>query len=153
MSSTPDPTVTISLTCKPASDALAFYASAFNAKELYRLAMPDGSVAHGEFMIGSTRLLISDEAPDSFAFAMPEGVSASCIFSIATNDCDRAFHQAVEAGATPLTQPENFFWGSRSASVRDPFGYRWSFSQVVEELTPEEIGARARKFMGGSAED
>ena len=150
MSTTPEPTVSISLTCKPASDALDFYARALDAKELYRLAMPDGSVAHGEFMIGSTRLFISDEAPDAFAFAMPAGGSASCIFSIVTDDCDRAFNQAVAAGATPLTQPDNFFWGSRSASVRDPFGYRWSFSQKIEELTPEEITARARKFMGGA---
>ena len=148
MSTTTEATVSISLTCKPASDALAFYTRALDAKELYRLPMPDGRVAHGEFMIGSTRLFISDEAPDSHAFAMPAGGSASCIFSIVTDDCDRAFKQAVDAGATALTQPQNFFWGNRSASVRDPFGYRWSFSQKIEDLTPEEIGARARKCMG-----
>lgn len=150
MTTPAQPTVTISLTCKPASDALAFYARAFNATELYRLSLPDGSVAHGEFMIGSTRLMISDEAPDSFAFAMPPGASASCIFSIVTDDCDRSFHQAVNAGATPLNQPDNFFWGTRSASVRDPFGYRWSFSQTIENLTPEEISERAKKLMGGA---
>ena len=150
MSTTTEPTVSISLTCKPASDAFAFYARALNANELYRLSMPDGSVAHGEFMVGNTKLFISDEAPQSHAFAMPQGGSSACLFSIVTEDCDSAFNQAVAAGATALTEPQNFFWGTRSASVRDPFGYRWSFSQRIEDLTHEEINARAKKFMGGA---
>lgn len=150
MSTTTDPTVAISLTCKPASDAFDFYTRAFNAKELYRLNAPDGSVAHGEFMIGNTRLCISDEAPQAHAFAMPPGGSASCVFSILTDDCDRSFKQAVEAGGTPLNEPQTHFWGTRNASVRDPFGYRWSFGQKIEDLTPQEIGERAKKLMGGA---
>jgi PhnB protein len=149
MSTATEPTVSISLTCKPSDEAMAFYTKALGAKELYRIPMPDGSIAHGEFMIGNTRLFISGEAPQSHAFAMAPGASASCVFSVATEDCDSAFKQAVDAGATPLTEPQNFFWGSRNASVRDPYGYRWSFAQRIEKLTPEELAERAKKFMGG----
>lgn len=150
MSNQPEPTVTISLTCKRACDALAFYAKAFGAKELYRLGGPDGSVAHAAFMIGNSVINISDESPQWHANAMAQGVKASCLFSISTEDCDKAFEQAVSAGATPLNAPQNYFWGKRSAMVCDPFGYRWSVAQKVEDVSPEELMKRAKAFSDGA---
>jgi|APTNR8051073442_1049403.scaffolds.fasta_scaffold01562_5 PhnB protein len=147
MSQPTEPSVSISLTCKRASEALDFYARAFGAKELFRMGGPDGSVAHAAFMIGGSLLNISDESPEWHAKAMPEGGSASCLFSIVTEDCDSAFAHAVEAGATPLNEPKDHFWGKRNAMVRDPFGYRWSFSQHLEEVSPEELMKRAQAFM------
>ena len=147
-----EPTVSFSLTVTDASKALEFYTDAFGARELFRLPAPDGSIAHAEFMIGNSRIFISDEAPEWNAFAMPEGQLASCLFSISTGDCDSAHKRAVEAGAKSLGEPQNFFWGTRSSIVTDPFGYRWSFNQKIEELTPEEIERRAKEFFSGSPE-
>ncbi len=146
METMPEPTVTFSLTVKDTARALAFYAEAFGAEELFRMPTPDGGVAHAEFMIGNTRIYISDEYDDYHAFAMPEGTTASCLFSISTEDCDAAYRRAVDAGAQTLTEPTNQFWGTRSAVLRDPFGYRWSLTQKIEELTPEEIERRAREL-------
>ncbi len=146
METMPEPTVTFSLTVKDTARALAFYAEAFGAEELFRMPTPDGGVAHAEFMIGTTRIYISDEYDDYHAFAMPEGTTASCLFSISTEDCDAAYRRAVDAGAQTLTEPTNQFWGTRSAVLRDPFGYRWSLTQKIEELTPEEIERRAREL-------
>ena len=150
MSQPIEPTVSISLTCKRAADALDFYTKAFGAKELFRMGGPDGSVAHAEFMLGNSHLYISDESPEWHAYGMPENGSASCLFSIATDDCDASFARAVEAGGIPLNEPADQFWGKRSAMVRDPFGYRWSFSQHIEDVSPEEVMKRAQAFMGGS---
>lgn len=141
-----NPTVSLSLTVKKAADALAFYECAFGAKELYRLPTPDGGVAHAEFTIGNTRMYISDEAPDWHAVAMPAGASASCLFSIATDDCDASFQRALDAGAVPLSEPQDQFWGERSAMIQDPFGYRWSFGQQIEDVSPEEIMRRAHEL-------
>jgi PhnB protein len=142
MSTSSEPSVAISLTVKSAATALDFYAKAFGAQELYRMDTPDGGVVHAEFMIGNTKIYISDEAPDYHAYAMPEEVQASCLFSIATENCDQSYAQAVEAGGTSLTAPADQLWGSRHAMVRDPFGYRWSFSQKLEEVSAEEIKSR-----------
>ena len=141
-----EPTVSFSLTVKDAAKALAFYAVSFGAVEVFRMPIPDGGVAHAEFMIGNTRIYISDESEEWHAFAMPEGTTASCLFSIMTEDCDRAYNQAVKAGAESLRVPENQFWGMRSAIVKDPFGYRWSFNQMVEEVPPEELAKRAQEL-------
>ncbi|MGB0774517.1 MAG: VOC family protein [Akkermansiaceae bacterium] len=144
----PQPTVSISLTCLDASEAIDFYTRAFGAEELFRMPDADGSVAHAEFMIGNTRLFISGEAPEMNAFALPEGTMAPCLFCIATDDCDAAYTKAMEAGGKSLSEPEDQFWGSRSAMILDDYGYRWTLVQQIEDLTPEEIGERAKKLFG-----
>jgi len=146
MEQTKEPTVAFSLTVKDTSRALKFYTEAFGAEELFRMPAPDGGVAHAEFMIGNTRIFISDESTEWHAFAMPEGATAACLFSIMTDDCDRSYDRAVKAGADSLSEPTNQFWGTRSAIIKDPFGYRWSFSQKIEDVSPEELEKRAKAF-------
>ncbi|MGB6220356.1 VOC family protein [Haloferula sp.] len=150
MSHKKPPTVSLSLTvrCADVASALDFYAKAFGAVESFRLSAPDGSIAHAEFDIGDTHLFISGESPEWLAHAMPEGTTASCLFAIDSEDCDRAYAQAIAAGATSVAAPEDHFWGSRDAIVRDPFGYRWCFGQKTEDITPEEIARRAKELFG-----
>lgn len=142
------PAVTISLTVKDSSAALDFYGKAFGAVEHYRMPLPTGGIAHAEFSIGGTAIYISDEAEDWKAYAMPEGAMSSCVFSIGTDNCDDAFAKAVAAGADGLVPPTDQFYGMRTAVVKDPFGYRWSFAQITEQLTMEEIEARMKQLMG-----
>jgi len=141
-----EPTVALSLTVKDTAGALDFYAKALGAEELFRMPSPDGGVAHAEFMVGNTRIYISDESPEWHAFAMAEGSTASCIFSVTTADCNAAYSQATTAGAESLSEPKDQFWGTRSAIIKDPFGYRWSFSQQVEDVSPEELEKRIQSF-------
>ena len=146
MEQNPEPTVALSLTVKDTARALEFYTKALGATELFRMPSPDGGVAHAEFMIGDTHIYISDESEDWHAFAMPEGTMASCLFSINTEDCDAAFNQAKAAGAESLSEPTDQFWGMRSAIIKDPFGYRWSFNQKVEDVSPEELEKRTKEL-------
>ncbi|MCF6312448.1 MAG: VOC family protein [Verrucomicrobiales bacterium] len=147
MSQTPEPTVAISLTVKNTADALDFYTKALGAKELYRMPNPDGGIFHAEFMIGNSLVYISDESPEWHAVAMPEGSSASCLFAVQTEDCDQSFAAAVEAGGISLKEPQDQFWGVRSAMIQDPFGYRWNFNHKTEDVSPEEMEKRAKEFM------
>jgi PhnB protein len=36
------------------------------------------------------------------------------------------------------------FWGARSAIIKDPFGYRWSFIQKTEDVSAEDLERRAQ---------
>lgn len=137
--------VTPSLTSKNAEESLKFYAAAFGAVELFRL--PDektGGVAHAEFQIGNSTMMISDEYPEWGAVA-PE-FSKGGSFMIYVPDCDAAFERAVAAGATAVRPPADQFWGDRLASLADPFGYRWSVAQKVSSPTPEEIAEGMKNF-------
>jgi PhnB protein len=125
---------------------MAFYSEALQAKELFRMDTPDGGVGHAEFMIGESRIYLSEESEDWHAFAMPEGTMASCLFSIMTPDCDASMAKAESAGAKILSPAEDQFWGARSGVILDPFGYRWSFVQPTEELSEEEVRKRAEEM-------
>ena len=74
---------------------------------------------------------------------------APCGFTIQVADCDQAFARALAAGGSPLTPSRDQFWGKRTAMIRDPFGYRWSFSQHLEDVPPDELHKRAQAFMSG----
>jgi hypothetical protein len=58
-------------------------------------------------------------------------------------DGDAVYRQALEAGATTVTEVTELFFGERVGRVRDPFGNIWWIQQRLENLTPEEIGKRA----------
>jgi PhnB protein len=150
MENTAEPTVLLSLTVKDAAKALEFYSNALGATEVFRMPTPDGGVGHAEFTIRNTHIYISDEAPDWHAYAMPEGSMASCLFAITVDDCDQSYEQAVKAGADALSPPQDQFWGVRSAIIKDPFGYRWSFGQRIEDVSPEEVAKRAQELFGGN---
>jgi PhnB protein len=142
------PTVSLSLTFKGGLEALEFYKKAFGAEELYRMEEPKGVLAHGEIKVGNTHIYLSDESAEWHAFALPEGAMASCLFSIVTDDCDASYAQAVGAGAVSLKEPKDEFWGARAAMVKDPWGYRWSFGQLIEEVPVEEIENRVKEMDG-----
>ncbi|MEO0445069.1 MAG: VOC family protein [Verrucomicrobiota bacterium] len=141
------PTLSLSLTVADAAEALAFYEKALGIKELFRLPLPDGTVVHAEFLLGNCRLFVSPPSSDWKAEALPEGQAASCLFAVESDDPDASYARAVEAGCEEVSEPANQIWGVRTAVVKDPFGYRWNFRKVVEELTPEQrqaVSAAAR---------
>jgi PhnB protein len=65
-------------------------------------------------------------------------------------DCDSVFNRAVKAGARvaggPMGQLSDQFWGDRTGTVTDPFGYQWTIATRKEDLTREEMDRRAEEF-------
>lgn len=138
---------TPSLTAKDAKAALAFYPAAFGAE--VQFVMPDpksGGVAHAEFRIGNSTLMISDEYPAYQAFQPEIGKGAS--FMIYVKDVEAVFAQATAAGAMVVMPPTDMFWGDRVAKLNDPHGYRWSVAQKVREVSPEEMNEAMKNWEG-----
>lgn len=115
-------------------EAIEFYKHAFDAQEVMRMPMPDGSIGHAELKIGDSIVMLSSGGPE-----WPATTSLTCLY---VEDCDKVFHRAVEAGATVLEPLTDKFYGDRAGSVQDPFGQRWSIMTHKEDLSPEEIQAR-----------
>lgn len=142
-------TITPHLVIKGAKAAMEFYRKAFNAKELYHVGGPGGSVMHGEMMIGDSFLYLCDECPDMGAVS-PTGLGGSPVtVHLYVPDVDATFKAAIAAGAKEQMPPQQMFWGDRYAKVVDPFGHHWSIATHNEDVPPQEIEKRAAAAFGG----
>ncbi len=138
--------VTPYLTLKSADTAIRFYQRAFGAKEILRLSMPGGGVAHAEIEVGDSRVMLGDENP-SYGNKSPETLGGSpTAFMFYVEDVEAAFEQAVKAGATVKRPVADQFYGDRVGTVVDPFGYQWSIGMHLEDMSAEEMQRRMEKM-------
>ena len=135
-------TVTPYLIVSGASAAIEFYKKAFGAVEIMRLTQPDGKIGHAEIQIGSSKVMLADEALD-MGFWSPRSLGGSGTgIMLYVDDVDRAFERARGAGAKALQPVKNQFYGDRSGTLSDPFGHMWTISTHVEDMSPEEMQHR-----------
>ena len=136
--------ITPYLVIRKAADAIDFYKKAFDAVELYRMAGPDGGIAHAEIRIGDSPIMICDENPQMGAQS-PQALGGSpANLFLYVEDVDAAFRKAVGAGASATMPPEDMFWGDRYGKITDPYGHEWSMATHIEDLSPDELQERAR---------
>lgn len=138
-------TITPSLICKNAAQAIEFYKKAFGAVERSRMPMPDGKIGHAELKIGNSIFFIADEFPGMGAVA-PTSMGAFYLF-LYVDDVDAVLNRAVAAGATVTMPVQDQFWGDRFGKVSDPFGYQWGIATHKEDVSPEEMDRRSKAFM------
>lgn len=131
-----------------ANDAIAFYAKVFGAQETMRISGPGGMVGHAEIKIGDSAIMLADAFPD-MGFKSPKAYGgtpvSSCLY---VEDADAVFAAALEAGAEVMKPIENQFYGDRSGTVIDPFGHVWTIASRIENLSQDEVQARAAKAFG-----
>jgi PhnB protein len=64
-------------------------------------------------------------------------------------DADQMFARAVKAGAVPVEQPNDTFYGARRCAVEDPEGHHWFFAaelaKPATKKTAKKRGTRAAK--------
>src|SRR5580658_1019615 len=128
-------TVTPRLFVSDAAAMVEFLKRTFGAGGDYR---DDGP---SEIRIGDSIVMVSvtgvREATDAFLYVYLE-------------DTDAAYQRALDAGATMVEAPQNLFFGDRRATVKDPFGNTWQIATHQEDLSLEEIRARAAATFAAS---
>ncbi len=135
-------TLTPSLNLNGAKEALEFYKTAFGAMELYTMHGEGGTIMHGEFMIGDSIVMFSDEEPAWGALSPRSLGGCPLSLNLYVPDCDAMTATAASAGAEILRPPTTYPWGERSAMIKDPYGYRWAVCTHVEEVEPDEVKRR-----------
>jgi PhnB protein len=122
---------------------MEFYQRAFGAKEVMRMAMPNGKLGHAEVKIGNAPIMLADEHPE-MNFRSPKSIGGTPVnIVVYVKDVDALVKQAEAAGAKVLRPPADQFYGDRMATLEDPFGHSWSFATHIEDVSPEEMQKRA----------
>lgn len=136
-------TVTPYLSVKGAAQAIDFYKNAFGAREIMRIPGPGGLVGHAEIEINGSRIMLSDEYPDT-NFKGPKSFGGSPVhIYLYVSDVDRIFRQAVAAGAVVKREVKDQFHGDRTGSIEDPFGHSWHVATHKEDVPEAELKRRA----------
>lgn len=134
---------------KNCAKAIAFYKDAFGATEEFRLVEASGKIGHAELRIGGALVSVSDEYPDYGCLSPPSIGGTPVKFQLYVADVDAAIARAVRAGASLVRSLRNEFYGDRTGTVADPFGYSWQLSSRIETVAPSEMQARWDRAMAG----
>ncbi|MPZ19437.1 MAG: VOC family protein [Luteitalea sp.] len=130
-----------------AAEAIAFYTTAFEAKEKLRLTEPSGRIGHAELDFGGATLMLSDEFPEYGIRAPQPGMGTPVTIHLHVDNADEVIRRAVGAGATIEMEPKDEFYGERSGCIRDPFGHRWNIGHQIEEVSGAEMQRRYTEML------
>jgi len=133
------------LAVSPAREAMTFYCDVFGATVVGVTEFGD-VLAHAELDLGNGRLQLGEPSSD-YHLARQSTTDDAC-YSIALYcpDVDAVVQRAVAAGAVVREPVSDFVSGDRYASIRDPFGVRWSIMTRVEDISDSESGRRVAEW-------
>lgn len=136
------------LTVSPAAEALAFYAKAFGASELFRIEGPNDTIMHAEMDIMGGRIMLSDafaEVQEADPIALG---GTPVLLMLYVDDADAVVSRAVTAGCKIVQPVQDQFYGDRSGTVSCPYGHRWTFATHMVDVGPEELNRIVKERFG-----
>ena len=145
------PTITPHLGVDDPAAALDFYQRAFDARELVRLALPDGTIAHAEMLVGDALVTLGKAIPEYHLVAPSPDEPVHVSITYFTADADAMYARAVDAGAAPVTQVSDQFHGDPVGSLRCPFGHRWIIATHLGDVPYDEQQRRLTEMMSQSS--
>ncbi|MCF3139937.1 VOC family protein [Paenarthrobacter sp. AR 02] len=128
-----------------AKEAIAFYRDVFGTRVVGETEM-GGVVVHAELDFGNGHLQLGEPNPEYHLVPSPEGEDDCYSLGLYCSDADALVRKAEQAGATIREPLSTFVSGDRYASIRDPFGVRWSIMTRVEDLSEEESNRRVEEW-------
>lgn len=128
-----------------AKDAIAFYRDIFGARVIDVTEFGD-VVAHADLDFGLGHLQLGEPNPEYHLVPAPQGEGDCYSMGLYVSDVDAVVERAVAAGATVREAPSDFVSGDRFASIRDPFGVRWSVMTRIEDISEEESARRVAEW-------
>jgi PhnB protein len=128
-----------------ASGAIDFYRDVFGARVVDVTEM-GGTVVHAVLDFGNGQLQLGEPVAEYGLVPPPVGDDDCYSMGLYCEDADAVVARAEAAGATVREPLTTFVSGDRYASIRDPFGIRWTVMTRVEDLSEEESARRVAEW-------
>lgn len=129
----------------PARKALDFYCGVFGATVVAITEFGD-VLAHAELDFGTGRLQLGEPSPTYHLSAQSTTDDACYSIALYCPDVDAVVARAIAAGAVVREPVADFVSGDRFASIRDPFGVRWSIMTRTEDISDAESARRVEEW-------
>jgi len=136
--SSPRATVVPILVYEDVGKAIDWLCGTFGFRERLRAASPGGNVTHAQLDIAEGAVMLGRQGAE---FRPPRPNEVSQFLHVRVEDVDKHFENARQCGARILKSPTDMPFGERQYTVEDLGGHRWTFSQSIADVAPEEWGA------------
>ena len=136
--SAPRASVVPILVYEDVGEAIDWLCDTFGFRERLRAAVPGGSVAHAQLDIADGAVMLGRQGAE---FRPPRPNEVSQYVTVHVDDVDKHFEHARQCGARILKLPADMPFGERQYTAEDIGGHRWTFSQSIADVGPEEWGA------------
>lgn len=123
---------------KDLSAAIEFYKKAFGASERWRVTNSDGTTHVAEMYLPPVVFRLHEEGTRDRVLG-PSSLSATTVvIGLLVHNPDELGATAVAAGATVVSPVQDFEYGYRQGTFRDPFGHHWCLEKFDGTLkTPQ----------------
>jgi uncharacterized glyoxalase superfamily protein PhnB len=117
--------------------AVAFLEDAFGFVERVQI----GEDHRAQLSFGDGAVIVGDVRRDR---RPPRAGEETHSVVVRVDDARAHCEHAREHGAKILMEPTDFEYGERQYEAEDPFGHRWTFSETLRDVEPEEWGGTTR---------
>jgi uncharacterized glyoxalase superfamily protein PhnB len=131
--SVPPPPVIPVLVYPDVREAVAWLEAGLGASERVRIG--DGHRA--QLSLNGAAAIVAE--PGNTRVPPSSGVTTHMVM-LRVDDVGAVCERARRHGARVLMEPTEFQYGERQCELEDPFGHRWSLTQTVADVAPEEWG-------------
>jgi uncharacterized glyoxalase superfamily protein PhnB len=132
--SIPRCTVIPELAYPDVGEAAAWLCDAFGFTVRLRIANHRAQLNAGDGAVVLTELPGRQEGD------LSGGVDLAHAVMVRVEDVDRHHERASQCGARILRPSADYPYGERQYTAEDPGGHRWTFSQSIADVAPEEWG-------------
>ena len=139
----PTSTVIPVLIYEDVGEAIEWLCDAFGFTERWRAGEHRACLTIGEdggVFVGERRIAPESESSDPTIFRPPRRGEVSHSIMVRVDDVDSHYAGARRGGARILRAPEDLPYGERQYSAEDLEGHRWTFSQSIADVAPEDWG-------------
>lgn len=110
---------------------ISFYEIAFGATEQMRFSNDDGSIHVVELSIGGAIFHVHETTAKQYFFSPDKNNGTTICIGLFVPDVDEVIAKAIKAGATEISPVQNYEYGYRQGTIKDPFGHYWQIQKKM----------------------
>ena len=134
--SIPAATVIPVLTYSDVREAVSWLSAAFGFVERVRI----GANHRAQLQFGDGSLIVADAGGDR---QQPRPGEVTHSVTMRVEDAGAHCERSRASGARILMEPTDFEFGERQYIAEDPAGHRWTFSETLADVAPEDWGGES----------
>ena len=110
---------------------ISFYKEAFGATETMRFSNDNGNIHVAELSIDGAVFHLHEITAKDYYLSPDSPKGTTVCIGLFVPDVDQVMNKALGAGATQISAAQDYEYGYRQGTIRDPFGHYWQIQQKI----------------------